>query len=448
MRVESSGGCPERVRPTLEGEGDAAAVMERVLIEVGLTAEDYTYTADERGDATLIKLPLNASKSRSAYVSAHRLLPAARGDEAGAYLTAADTLHEIGRTEHAASVRRLIQHWAAADDARLCAIAAHALGRRSGRMEPGEAAALLTTLAARSHSLIAAAVSRACVLAAVGEAADDPRGAWVFQMLEGWIGHHDIRIRRAAGRALMALAADLEREGDPRAAAVKYKVRQPDQVTRPDQVTQDSIDGDPVTIDGQAGDPDSPESRHPVGRPGSGAPEEGPAPWPGLVWFGEIDPRVGRSVAALWRLALVSPRFAGPAGRALDLCARRVEPYPERREALVRLAARTSAGREPGRGAIALLARRWVGRPDSAAPRTGTLMLAVLDPAYAAARNDAGGHTDPDAETAQPDGASGRRGQLPSPRRARPAQQHRVRNASYRPRRSSGRHPAHDHRCR
>ena len=39
MRVESSGGCPERVRPTLEGEGDAAAVMGRVLIVCLLKSE-------------------------------------------------------------------------------------------------------------------------------------------------------------------------------------------------------------------------------------------------------------------------------------------------------------------------------------------------------------------------------------------------------------------------
>lgn len=441
MHAEGSDGRPEHGRPKGEregqgGEGDSAAVTQRSPIEAGRTGEEYI--ADTRADGTLIESPPDASTSRSAYVLTHTLLPAPRGEEAGAYL-AADTLHEIGMTERAAPVRRLIRRWAAADDAHRCATAAYALGRRSGRIGPDEAAALLTVLAARPESLVAAAVTRACVLAAAGEAADDPRGAWVFQMLESWSGHHDVRIRRAAGRALMALAADLEQEGDPRAAAVKYAAGEPD------QMTQGSTDGGAATVDGPAGDPDSPESRHPAGRPGPGAPEEGPAPWPGLVWFGELGPRVGRSVAALWRAALLSPQFAGPAGRALDLCAHRVEPHPERREALVRLAARISVGGEPARGAVALLARRWVGGPDSAAPRTGSLMLAVLDPAYAATRIEAGAHTDPEADEAQSEGASG--GQLPPPRRACPAQQRRV-SPPRPPRRSSGRYSAHDHRCR
>lgn len=399
-------------------------------------------------------------------------------------MAAADKLHGIGKTEHAESVRQLIREWAAADDAGLRASAAYALGRRSGQMEPAEAAALLTALAAQAHSLVVAAVTRACMLAAAGEAADDPRGVWVFGMLQDWIGHRDGRVRRAAGRVLMAMAADLEREADPRFAVVEYAMREQDQelaselepsdaawADRSDRRTQgpmnsgprttlaDSAVGSPasspiardrvepariadiVAMDGQTGDPDSSESRHPAGRPGPGAPEEGPAPWPGLVWFGALDPETGRSVAALWRAALVSPEFARQAGRALDLCAHRVEPYPERREALVRLAARIAAGWEYARGAVVLRARHWVGRPDSGAPLTGALLLAVLDPAYAAARIEAGGHLDPEADNASCE-------RMPPPRHADRAQQHRVRNTTRPPRRISGRNPTHDHRSR
>ena len=418
-------------------------------------------TAEDSGDSTSQDPTRRTSADAAASFEDLRvkvLLPAAQSGEADAHEAAADKLRILGAGEHAAPVRRLLREWAAADDPGLRATAAYALGRRAGQIEPAEAGALLTALAPQPHTLVAAAVTRACVLAAAGEAADDPRGMWVFRMLEGWIGHRDGRVRRAAGRALMALAADLEREGDPRAAALEYAIRAREQEAgTPSPASSDSataarnalpahgLAADSSThAPDQTGDPGSAEPRNPAGRPGPGAPEEGPAPWPGLVWFGEIDPQVGRSVAALWRAALVSPEFAMSAGRALDLYAQRVEPYPERREALVRLAARTAAGRERARGTVVLRARRWVRRPEAGAPLTGSLLLAVLDPVYAAARIDAAGHADADSE------AGGRPppARLRSARNAHRAQRHRERNTNRPPSRIQGRNPNHDHRCR
>jgi len=238
-------------------------------------------------------------------------------------------LRGFDQDNDADSVRRQIRAWATAEPVLLQAAAALAAGLRLGGLEPAEAATILAVPAVQRDPLVAAAVKSGCQLAAAGAHRADSSGAWVFPMLAEWSRHRDGRIRRVAWAALLDIATDLEREGDP------------------DQAQAD--DG-----------------------------EQSAETWPGLLWFGELDDTLGRTIAGLWCSALGAPEFARPTGRILDLYARRAEPHPRRRAALARMASFAAAEPERLRRPLAERARTWVRGATPVAPLTGAMVLAEL----------------------------------------------------------------------
>ena len=277
------------------------------------------------------------------------LIPAAASGKPVEHDAAAARLSLAGEAGDTQDVRRLLRSWARADEPGRRAVAVRALGRRAGRIESAEASSLLTELASDEDPSVAAALADAVRIAAEGCSDRDPSGAWIVGTLAGWTGRPDGRVRRSAGLALIALAADLERVGDP----------------QPGGRSDERMGGRRARDDTGAGE--------------AGSGETAP-PWPGLLWFGELSAELGQAVAALWTGALSAPEFARPAKQALDLCARRVEPWPDRREAFVRLVGNIADRDGRTRGPLSVRARRWAEGGAAGARLTGALACRALDP--------------------------------------------------------------------
>jgi hypothetical protein len=296
----------------------------------------------------------------------------------------------------AGPIRRLVRAWVEAEIPGLRATAARALGRQVGGIGQAEAAGLLTELAADEHEAVADAVcrsltgrvGRALVVRAESSAADlagaelesgggngngsatgigtgsgdDGRGngetgtgedlaagddeaaAAVFGLVEQWTGHRDVRVRRTAQLTVLGLVTDLTREGDPHTAGL---VRAGRTVGR----------------------------RLAAQRP---AAPGGEASWPGLLWFAERGPDLSRQVGRLWAAVLTSAEFSRPAKQVLDQWAGQVEHSREHREALGRLLF-AAAERERVRRILGRRAAAWARPPGAAAPRTGALVISLLN---------------------------------------------------------------------
>lgn len=362
------------------------------------------------------------------------LAPAAAGADPDRHEAAAIRLALAGRGIAARQVRGLIREWAVDEPAGVRAVAARALGRRAGAMEAVEAASLLTGLAADDRALVQRAVCAGLVTAVqveldgrlggaavvagpagagagvgsgvgVGVGADSgsragsgaeaegasgdtdasdtsrtsdpsatagPAGSgwgsgvdgWPVDLAASWLRHRDGRVRRVARLAALALLTEVEQE----AGGV------PGPEGSPSPPPADRRGFTLVDRPGAAADDDDLRA---AAEAALDQPVAAEPPWPGLLWYADQDPAAGRSVARLWTAVLAASETMRPARAALDLLARRAEPYRPRRIALARLIAR-AASMYPETGP------RWERRADdwsdprSGAPQTAALVLGVL----------------------------------------------------------------------
>lgn len=268
------------------------------------------------------------------------IAPWAESEDAGRNDAAAVALHAVGRRpELAGPVRKLVRTWAASGLPGLRATAAGALGRQAGGVDFNEVSTLLTMLAADERDHVANAVGRALTRYTADEASCDENAMAVFGLVEKWTRHRDLRVRRTAQLTVMVLAGDLVRAGDPRGHGGAG-------TQRPDRQRT--------------------------------AAHGGEAPWPGLLWFAERGPGLGRQAGRLWAAALTSPEFGRPARELLDRWARRAEHYREHREALGRLLF-AAAEHDRARRILGRRAAAWAAVPGGPAPRTGALVISVLN---------------------------------------------------------------------
>ncbi|HEV2637303.1 MAG TPA: hypothetical protein VGX23_19275 [Actinocrinis sp.] len=253
-----------------------------------------------------------------------------------------------GNPELRDRLRALIDGWSRAELPSLRATAVWTLGRAVGTAAPGWTPELLTELAEDEQDEVVDALCYS-LTASVDVPSDvgaEAAAAAVFELLTAWSEHGQARVRRVAELVTVTLAVCLERHGDPRRGA-------------------------PAERDPSRPGPQGAGS----GRAQSAAAQ---APWPGLVWLAERSLDLSRGAGRLWAEALVSADCGRAARRQLDQWAERAEPYRERREALARLLF-AAAGHDPARPILTRQALAWIRGPEAAAPRTGELVIRMLN---------------------------------------------------------------------